>query len=481
MNLCLIGPSGAGKGTHIAALTHRFGLVHLSTGNLLRENLETRTALGILAEKYMNQGELVPDEVVEAMIEEKLRKISSESGVVFDGFPRTAEQAKFLDTLLKEIHRKLDAAVSLRVSDDEIVKRLTGRLICRKCLVPFHKTNRPFDFCPSNDCKGEHLFQRADDSAATARNRLRVFQRAIGPVIQYYQQSGRLILLEAEGDATAVGENLIQAIAAVQAGRGIFSTAQELAEVHEIYEFVPLILIKAAIHPSLDIVLLGAPGCGKGTQAERLSKQFNLRHIAPGDLFLEHLKNETDLGVVAKAYMEQGELVPDDVTDAMISERLSQPDTSEGFILDGFPRNIQQAEAFKEMMANMRRKLAGAIYIRVPDDEIEERLTGRLVCHQCHTPYHLRFKPPSRSGLCDLCSGPLNHRDDDHPGPIRARLKTFHSQTEPLIDRFRKFNLLSEVDGVGTVEEVSKAVIESATRLSDPRQSSSSVFKPLGG
>lgn len=480
MNLCLIGPSGSGKGTHIAELGKRFGLVHLSTGNLLRENLENKSALGLLAKKYMDQGEFVSDEVVEAMIEEKLRQISEESGVVFDGFPRTAEQAKFLDSLLKDVNRNLDVAVSLRVSDDEIVKRLTGRLICRKCLIPFHKTNRPFDVCPSNDCEGEHLFQRPDDSAVTARNRLRVFQNAIGPVIQHYQQTGRLILMDAEGDAAAVGEKLTRAIADVQSGNGNFATSHEMGEIHPVREFVPLIQIKTELHPSLDIVLLGAPGCGKGTQAEGLSKHFNLRHISPGNLFFEHLKSQTELGTVAKSYMEQGELVPDDVTDAMINERLSQPDTSGGFILDGFPRNLQQAEAFKEMMAKMRRKLAGAIYVRVPDEEIEERLSGRLICPQCQTPYHLRFKPPSKSGLCDLCSSPLSHREDDNPETIRARLKTFHAQTEPLIDRYRKFKLLFEVNGVGTVEEVGKAVIAAAGKLSDPRNSSFQ-FKPLGG
>lgn len=468
MNICLIGPSGAGKGTHTVHLAEKFGLVQLSTGNLLRENLDKRTALGILADKYMAQGELVPDEVVEAMIEEKLHSIPAKSGIVFDGFPRTVEQAKFLDALSKRVKRRLDVVVSFRISDEEVVKRVTGRLICTKCLAPFHKTYRTFNECPSGECRGEHLSQRMDDTAAIARNRLRVLQRSVGPVLHYYQQSGRLVLLNADGDADSVGSRLNQAIESVRSGKGEFATAEDLSKTERTIKFIPLIVSSGANKAALNLLLLGAPGCGKGTQADLLSRQFNLRHFAPGDLFIEHLKNQTELGLVAKSYMDQGELVPDDITDTMISERLAQPDTSDGFILDGFPRNARQASALKEMLAALRRKLSGVLHIKVPDDEIGERLSGRVICRQCHTPYHLKFKPPAHAGLCDLCRSPLSHPDDDTPEAISARLNTFHSQTEPLIDGYRAAGLLVEVDGTGTVDAVGKAVFDAAKRLADP-------------
>lgn len=479
MNICLIGPSGAGKGTHTQSLVEKYGMVQLSTGNLLRENLEKQTALGILTGKYMAQGELVPDEVVAAMIEEKLLKIPRESGIVFDGFPRTVEQAKFLDALLKRIHRCLDGVVSFRISDDEVVKRLTGRLICGRCLAPFHKTYRPFQECPSGECRGEHLTQRLDDTAATARNRLRVFQRSVGPVLHYYQQNGRLILFKADGDADSVGSRLNHLIESVRTKTGKFATAQDLSQTERTISFIPLTTGVVSNKAATNLLLLGAPGCGKGTQAELLSRHFNLRHIAPGDLFMEHLKNRTELGLAAKSYMDQGELVPDDITDTMISDRLALPDTSDGFILDGFPRNAQQAGALKEMLAALGRRLSGVLHIKVPDDEIKGRLSGREICRQCHTPYHLRFKPPAQAGLCDLCKCPLSHRDDDNPEAIAVRLSSFHSQTEPLIDGYRAAGLLIEVDGRGTVGAVGKAVFDAAKRLADPAHFEK--FRPRSG
>jgi adenylate kinase len=205
---------------------------------------------------------------------------------------------------------------------------------------------------------------------------------------------------------------------------------------------------------SLDLVLLGGPGSGKGTQAEQLSKQLNLPHIATGDLFRDNLKNETELGKLARTYMNRGELVPDDVTEAMVKERLARPDTRDGFILDGFPRTMPQAQALMAMMATLRRRIAGVIYINVSDEAIVGRLSGRLICRNCQTPYHLQFKPPKKSSVCDNCSGELYQRDDDNPNTVRARLKTFHDQTEPLIGFYARAGLLHEIVGEGEVAQV---------------------------
>ncbi|OGA10934.1 MAG: adenylate kinase [Betaproteobacteria bacterium RIFCSPLOWO2_02_64_14] len=221
--------------------------------------------------------------------------------------------------------------------------------------------------------------------------------------------------------------------------------------------------------PSLDLVLLGGPGSGKGTQAEQLSRELKLPHIATGDLFRENLKNATDLGKLAKTYMDRGELVPDDVTEAMVEERLARPDTQRGFILDGFPRTLPQAQALMDMMASLQRRIAGVLYINVSDEAIVNRLSGRLICRNCQTPYHKQFKPPKTPGVCDNCGGELYQRDDDNPNTVRARLKTFHGQTVPLIEYYDKAGLLHEISGEGEVSQVVERSLAAARSLSKAR------------
>jgi len=161
------------------------------------------------------------------------------------------------------------------------------------------------------------------------------------------------------------------------------------------------------------LVLLGPPGSGKGTQAERLKEQLRLPHVASGDLFRENIGNETELGLLAEGYIDQGELVPDDVTIAMVRERLQRPDCAQGAILDGFPRTLAQAESLDKMLADMGRKLDGVLYIAVPDEELVQRLSGRRICRQCQTPCHTSFSSPAEEGVCDECGGDLYQRDDD--------------------------------------------------------------------
>lgn len=210
---------------------------------------------------------------------------------------------------------------------------------------------------------------------------------------------------------------------------------------------------------NVDIVLFGAPGSGKGTQAEQICKQFDLKHVATGDLFRENLKNETDLGKLAKTYMDKGELVPDDVTAAMLKDRLQKPDAKSGIILDGFPRTLPQAEALKGIMDDLGRSINGVLYIKVSDEELVSRLAGRWICRSCQTPFHTKFNPPTQEGVCDACGGELYQRDDDKPETVRARLKTFHNQTAPLIDYYTNAGLLTEIGGEGEVSAVSERVI----------------------
>lgn len=210
----------------------------------------------------------------------------------------------------------------------------------------------------------------------------------------------------------------------------------------------------------MNFVLLGPPGAGKGTQAERLHVALGLPHVASGDLFRENLQNQTELGMLAKQFMDQGNLVPDDVTIAMVRERLQQPDSEQGAILDGFPRTITQAKGLDDLLTQMGRKLNAVLYIAVPDDELIRRLSGRWICKQCQTPYHTLSNPPQREGTCDLCEGELYQRDDDKPETVRARLKVFHDQTAPLVDYYRRSELLIEVDGTGDIDSVSQALLK---------------------
>jgi adenylate kinase len=213
------------------------------------------------------------------------------------------------------------------------------------------------------------------------------------------------------------------------------------------------------------LVLLGPPGSGKGTQAERLKEQLGLPHVASGDLFRHHISNQTELGRLAKGYIDRGELVPDDVTIAMVRERLQQPDCDEGVILDGFPRTLPQAQALDEILASRGRALSGVLYINVPDEELVRRLSGRWLCRRCQTPYHVVFSPPAQEGVCDECGGELYQRDDDRPETVRARLRVYHEQTAPLIDYYRRASLLVEVDGAGDIETVNATLLDAIRSL----------------
>jgi adenylate kinase len=216
---------------------------------------------------------------------------------------------------------------------------------------------------------------------------------------------------------------------------------------------------------ALYLVLLGGPGAGKGTQAERLSRNLNVPQVSTGDLFRENLKNETKLGLLAKGYMERGELVPDEVTVAMVRERLARPDAAQGAILDGFPRTIAQAEGLEALLAELGSKLAAAPYIKVPEDVLLARLAGRWTCKVCGAMYHELFSPPKRPGICDRCGGELYQRPDDTPETQKHRIEVYFEQTAPLIDYYREKGLLIEVDGRPGIEEIQAALLSAIEGL----------------
>lgn len=207
------------------------------------------------------------------------------------------------------------------------------------------------------------------------------------------------------------------------------------------------------------VVLMGPPGAGKGTQAARLAERLAVAHVASGDLFREALAAGTPLGRQAQVYMGRGELVPDDIVVQMVLERLARPDCQRGVVLDGFPRTAAQAEALAAALAAQGRRVDAALLIEVPDAAILERMTGRRICRQCQAPYHVRFNPPARAGICDRCGGELYQRDDDREETVRKRLEVYREQTLPLVAYYRDQGVLQEIDGLGGLDEVTQRLL----------------------
>lgn len=206
------------------------------------------------------------------------------------------------------------------------------------------------------------------------------------------------------------------------------------------------------------LILLGPPGAGKGTQADRIVNEYALAYISTGGILREAVKNGTPLGRKARQYMDQGKLVPDDLIVEIVKERLSEPDCAEGALLDGFPRTVAQAEFLDKVLTKNGEKVDRVLLIEVSDNELIERLTGRRVCSDCGANYHVKYKPPRVRNTCDQCGGDLIQRDDDKIETVQERLQVYKKQTEPLIEYYKKKDLLSAVDGEQDMESVSKQI-----------------------
>jgi len=207
------------------------------------------------------------------------------------------------------------------------------------------------------------------------------------------------------------------------------------------------------------IVFLGAPGAGKGTQAASIAQELKLVHIATGDLFRQAIDQGSELGRKVKSYMERGVLVPDEITIQIVLERISAPDCEAGVIFDGFPRNLEQAEALDKTLAQQGKNIDKVVYIKVSEEELLKRLSGRWICRQCQAPYHTIYSPPKTQGRCDLCGGELYQRPDDTVETVKKRLEVYFAQTAPLIRYYAQAGKLVEIDGEGSVDEVSRRIV----------------------
>ena len=210
----------------------------------------------------------------------------------------------------------------------------------------------------------------------------------------------------------------------------------------------------------MKVVMLGAPGAGKGTQAKKIAAKYSIPHISTGVIFRANIKNGTELGKKAKTYMDQGLLVPDELVVDLVVDRVNQEDCANGYVLDGFPRTIPQAEALTKALAGQGQKLDYAIDVDVPDENIVRRMGGRRACVGCGATYHLEYAPPKQEGICDTCGGELILRDDDKPETVTKRLGVYHEQTQPLIDYYTNAGILKRVDGTVDIDEVFQAITE---------------------
>ena len=209
----------------------------------------------------------------------------------------------------------------------------------------------------------------------------------------------------------------------------------------------------------MKIIMLGAPGAGKGTQAKQIADKYSIPHISTGDIFRANIKNGTELGKKAKQYMDQGALVPDELTCDLVMDRIQQDDCKNGFVLDGFPRTIPQAEALDAALGKINEKMDYAIDVDVPDENIVNRMSGRRACLNCGATYHLISIPPKVEGICDRCGSEIVLREDDKPETVQKRLKVYHEKTQPLIDYYKNQGILKSVDGTQPMDEVFKAIV----------------------
>lgn len=210
----------------------------------------------------------------------------------------------------------------------------------------------------------------------------------------------------------------------------------------------------------MKIIMLGAPGAGKGTQAKQIAGKYSIPHISTGDIFRANIKNGTELGKKAKEYMDQGLLVPDELTCDLVVDRIGQDDCKNGFVLDGFPRTIPQAEALTDALNKLGEKMDYAIDVDVPDENIVKRMSGRRACLDCGATYHVVSIPPKKEGICDACGSKLVLRDDDKPETVQKRLDVYHEQTQPLIDYYKKAGILKSVDGTQPMEDVFAEIVK---------------------
>jgi len=372
LNIALFGPPGAGKGTQSKLLIEKYNLTYISTGDMLREEIVNKTPIGIEAKSIIERGDLVPDEMIVQIIETKVTMNLETRGILFDGFPRTIVQAYILDGLLLKLNTSLTCMLSLEVPNDDLITRMLERA----------KTSG-----------------RADDNLDVIKVRLKEYENKTKPVIEFYSEKGKYFPVKGVGGVDEIFRSLCQTIETT----------------------VP--------QNFFNIVLLGKPGSGKGTQGEILARKNNLVYISTGKMLRQEIANDTEIGRIAKPFMERGEIVPDEIAIKLIERKIERNPSAQGFIFKGFPRTIVQAYILDGLLRRIDSRVSCMLNLKLTTIESIKRLNNRAKTE--------RSRPYDASAEL-----------------IINRLEEYEKKTKPVIDYYKRQCSFFEIDGAGTPEEV---------------------------
>lgn len=442
-NIIIIGQQGSGKGAYAQGLCKKFGYVHISTGDLLREEIKKGSEIGKKIENIVKSGSLVSDEIVTEILEKKLKEV--EGPFILDGYPRTTSQIFLLNEILNKLGKSIDLVISLKLPDELSIERIVNRRTCRNCGWVCNIKFMPPKVANKCDVCGGELYQRDDDKEEIVRRRLEEHHKQVKPILEHYSSLGLVKNIDSSRDYDIV-----------------------MREIEKIIE--DFVKENEMINKKCAIVLLGPPGSGKGTLAKTISEKLNLLHIETGRLIREEIEKGSEIGIKVKEIVAQGKLVSDEIINSLVKENLKKIKDKNGVIFDGYPRKISQAEALKNMM-----KVDLVINLFAPEKILIARITGRRTCKNCGEVYNLadinevidgvlyKMPPllPKIPNKCDKCGGELYQREDEKEDVVKKRLIEYERETRPLIDYYKNDKSVKFVEihvNEGKEEMVEKAI-----------------------
>ena len=444
--MILFGPPGSGKGSQAPKIVAEMGIPQLSTGDMLRAAVAAGTEIGVQAKSVMESGGLVTDDLVVAIIKDRVEEKDCAGGFILDGFPRTVEQAKMLDKMLARRGEAVGYVVALDVPDAVLTERICGRWIHKASGRSYHVKFAPPKSLPDgeapseanmlDDETNEPLMQRADDTEEALKTRLEGYHSQTVPILAHYEPSECVTVVDANQAPGKVWRCVLAAIRGApqpKSGRDI-------------------------------MILFGPPGAGKGSQAPKIVDTLGVPQLSTGDMLRAAVAAGTEIGVQAKSVMESGGLVTDDLVVAIIKDRVEEKDCAGGFILDGFPRTVEQAKMLDKMLARRGEAVGYVVALDVPDAVLTERICGRWIHKASGRSYHVKFAPPKSlpdgeapseaNMLDDETNEPLMQRADDTEEALKTRLEGYHSQTVPILAHYEKTGCVKMINADKSAEKV---------------------------
>mmetsp|Transcript_67936 Transcript_67936/g.163099 ORF Transcript_67936/g.163099 Transcript_67936/m.163099 type:complete len:478 (+) Transcript_67936:95-1528(+) len=444
--MILFGPPGAGKGTHAPRIVARLGAPQLSTGDMLREAVAAGTEIGQKAKSVMESGGLVSDDIVVGIIADRIKQDDCKNGFVLDGFPRTVKQAEMLDDMLASTSEKVKSVLALEVPDAVLTERICGRWVHKASGRSYHVKNKKPKSLPEgatpttenmlDDETGEPLMQRADDTEEALKKRLEGYHEQTVPILAHYEPAGVVSRVDADKDMEVIWSSISQVL--------------------------------SLIAPRTIMILFGPPGAGKGTHAPRIVDKLGTPQLSTGDMLREAVAAGTEVGIKAKSVMESGGLVSDDIVVGIIRDRIENADCRKGFILDGFPRTVEQAKMLDTMLNSSGEAVKTVLALEVPDAVLTERICGRWVHKASGRSYHVKNKKPkslpadaaptAENMLDDETGEPLMQRADDTEEALKKRLEGYHNQTVPILAHYEPKGVVTRVNANQDMDSIWAAI-----------------------